>query len=205
MTDSNQTAFRCGAVVVGAVDAEPNLIGAFGRTLFEPSDLEVMDSLRSQFFSEETRVPSVAATLAGEKHLLFHLFLKELRRRASLANAEHGEVHGGIGIFRAKSLLQRRIYADAPANAQAGGINPEADLVSGALISTVVLIPKIGILDPKVVVGQHHRLARRSPDDGTTATSVLLPVDGDLHVPAIHPTIRRDWNFSVVSVNMPHL
>ena len=77
--------------------------------------------------------------------------------------------------------------------------------MSGALISTVVLIPKIGILDPKVVVGQHHRLARRSPDDGTTATSVLLPVDGDLHVPAIHPTIRRDWNFSVVSVNMPHL
>ena len=70
MTDSNQTAFRCSAVVVGAVDAEPNLIGAFGRTLFEPSDLEVMDSLRSQFFSEETRVPSIAATLAGEKQPL---------------------------------------------------------------------------------------------------------------------------------------
>ena len=28
----------------------------------------------------------------------------------------------------------------------------------------LLLIPKIGILDPKVVVGQHHRLARRSPD-----------------------------------------
>ena len=154
-----------------------------------------MNALPCQFLREEVRIPSVAVGSARKEHLFPHLILKELRRATLLTNAVHREIHGRIRVLRAKSLLQVRVQALFPPDAQAKGVKPDMNFMESSRVSPVVLPPELREFASEVVIGNHRRLTSGSADDHPATFTVLNSIERNLHVPMVELCIRRDGNF----------
>lgn len=136
--------------------------------------------------------------------MIRHVAFEKLSGAAAFPDAVHREVHRGIGILRAKSILQIGIETGSPTDAEDQSVKTNRHPLHGRRFGLVVLLPERWELGSEVLVRDHCRLAGGCTDDRAAAFAVNRSIDGNLHVVVVDTATIGDGNIPQVSIDMTH-